>query len=169
MAPATLIVRRYGSPWPKVLKNGDKYDSTIDVYDRLGRHLHHVPYTNTDHTRRYRGGVLMPGQYNGITGPHRGKPALWLYRDSAGKAQRWQDITLDMRTLPSLIPNPNHNGRHQMTYINCHPGGREWDWSHGCLTVLLDWWPDLIGLFDGLKDRRFTWLIETYPENKKSA
>lgn len=139
--PSLMIIRRGNATQPARLPNGDIYDSTIDLYDRAGTHIYHCPLVNTDHTRSYRGGILAPGNYSGITGPHRGKFALWIF---IGRARRWQDVTEKQRTLPSMVANPNQQGRHEMKYINIHPGGRSWDWSHGCITIHPDHWPALI-------------------------
>ncbi len=48
------------------------------------------------------------------------------------------DLTLEMMTLPSSIPNPNHGGEDIVEAAQMHPGGWAWDWSHACCSILND-------------------------------
>ncbi len=126
-------------PAPFVLRNGDTYDSFLEIEDESAKILASIPYVNTDHTEKYQGGILAPGIYAGIVGARKnGDKAVWLYnaaKDSA-KIRSIGNLTLEDTILPSLVPNPNRGSRKEMGWILIHRGGLTWDYSHGCLTIL---------------------------------
>lgn len=162
MGPDTLI-----------LANGDKYDSRIVVYDGYTSitpvagltELATIPFVNADHTEGYAGGKLSAGEYYFIVGLHKSRyKALFLFdRDSEREALNldgYKDLTLEDRTLPSSISNPNNNNRHVIIAVNVHKGGLNWDWSHGCITIvsnslLHNYWKDFIDLFEMNEIGRF--------------
>ncbi len=134
-----ITIYRGGLLQPFVLHNGDTYDSFLEIEDEKGKILASIPYINTDHTEKYQGGILAPGVYAGIVGArNNGDKAVWLYlqnRDSA-KVKSISTLALEDTLLPSLVPNPNRGRRKEMGWILIHRGGLTWDYSHGCLTIL---------------------------------
>lgn len=152
----TIEIHRYVLEDPQVLANGDKYDSRIIVKDDSGNQLARVPFVNTDSTSNYAGGRLMAGDYYAIKGPHgtgTTYPALWIFQtNNPGAIKSNTDVTDEMQILPSEISNPNHGGKKQIQYVHIHKGGLNWDWSHGCMTILThellkDNWTPFINLF----------------------
>jgi hypothetical protein len=155
-----LIVQRYNSPDPFTLENkdggaGDVFDSTavlMDGKDELWRSAH----VNTDATQGYKGGRLAAGAYFGIVGFRaNGKRVIKLFdhpaHDPLVDIKTADQLTVKDMTLPSEIPNPNHNYAYIVQYCQVHSCGRKggplpsWDWSHACLTVL-----DTDGEYDDL-------------------
>jgi hypothetical protein len=148
-----------------ILANGDRYDGRIKVYSGYSedtpvaglKELAIIPFVNGDHTEGYAGGKLAAGDYYFIVGLHKSRyKALFVFdRDSEKDALRlngYQDLSLEDRTMPSAIPNPNHNNQHIIVAVNVHKGGLNWDWSHGCITIvtnsyLHNYWKDFIDLF----------------------
>ncbi|NPV38305.1 MAG: hypothetical protein HPY78_03405 [Brevinematales bacterium] len=133
---------------PLVLPNGDMYDSTLILSDENEKTLFWTGNVNTDHTVGYKGGILAEGEYYAICGKRQnGTLALYLYDKRYGIVRRKEDLPDKAYYLPSLIPNPNHNGQKIMAYILIHQGGTTWDWSHGCLTILGEDWEKFIKHF----------------------
>lgn len=147
-----IIIERRKSKYPLILNNGDKYDSTVKVleYDnknieknlkdfKVENLIYQCPFINTDHTENYKGGELKNGNYYYIIGLHKNKyPAPLLFQSSKkdyDKLDNCINLTYKMRTLPSSIINPNHKKK-IITYVNFHKGGLNWDWSHGCMTMV---------------------------------
>jgi hypothetical protein len=131
-----LILRRGTSTINYTCANGDKYDSTADLMDSGGEFIFHSEHVNLDHTNNYHGGVLAPGIYGGIACYRsNGLPCIRIYRFGQSVTKP-SDLTLDMVTLPSIVPNPNHGGDFKITHVLVHQGGASWDYSHGCLTIL---------------------------------
>ena len=141
-----LIILRGTSPNPYICTGGDKYDSTARLYNGF-TNIYWSDFWNTDHTKGYKGGILAKGIYYGIVGPRAkdGKTVIKLFRATAeqlAKIKTGDDLTIEMMTLPSECPNPNHKskahpeGEYFMQYVQCHAGGATWDYSHGCLTAL---------------------------------
>jgi len=149
----TVETIRGGQEYPLVLDNGDRYDSVSLLHDESGKVLYIDPLVNTDFTENYHGGILAEGEYYAICGHHKGKyKALKLFMPingigltkihSEGDFARYPEV----RVLPSLIPNPNHDGKSIISDINDHAGGTDsydlhgqlihgsWDYSHGCIT-----------------------------------
>jgi hypothetical protein len=127
-----------------VCKNGDIYDSMSILTNEQGKILNISQYVNTDHTEGYRGGILMPDLYYARSGLRKvdwtNQPLKVLrmfdHNVDIAKIHSDADLTEKMKTLPSRIPNPNHDGKEEMSDVQCHPGNEIWDWSHGCLTWL---------------------------------
>ncbi|MCB1147740.1 MAG: hypothetical protein KDK38_13150 [Leptospiraceae bacterium] len=131
-----ITIIRGGCKEPFILENGDKYDSVIIIEDAAGKAIARIPFVNTDFTEKYKGGILAPGTYRGICARRKsGDKAIWLFR-SDRKITAQNQISAAEYMLPSLIPNPNHGGKKQMQYILIHRGGLNWDWSHGCVTII---------------------------------
>ena len=151
----TIEIYRYDLTHPLVLANGDTYDSRIRVLDDAGTVLRNVDFVNTDATVNYCGGRLSYGDYYAIRGPHgkTGYPALWIFKSqNPASVHELVDVTAEMLTLPSEIPNPNHGGERIITEVHIHKGGLTWDYSHGCITIatddlLRDNWTPFIALF----------------------
>lgn len=144
-----LEIIRNGQPKPKILKNGDKYDSILNVYedDKL---IHKVEYVNTDPSNRYQGaGILKEGSYGGICFTHHrlGKSILLFKLDFFEDVKSIYDIRKEYLVLPSKVKNVNQNGRYIMSEIFIHRGGLEWDWSKGCITILKSEYDNFIKLF----------------------
>jgi hypothetical protein len=132
--------------------SGDVYADTMEAFDASGQSVYFTDYCNSDATVGYNGGRLAKGVYNAIVGMHKGRyKAFKLFRplpdDRLAKIESEDDLTLADRTLPSEIPNPNHGGDMIITCVNIHKGGENWDWSHGCITVLGDAFDRLMGHF----------------------
>ena len=158
-----IEVKRKANPIPLKLTNGDMYDSVVDVldytnstFDNMGRRIYRCGFINSDHTVNYSGGMLEEGNYYFIIGKHRDKyKAPLLFNSSAEffeKIKNYSELNSKVRTMPSLSPNPNHGGKKIITYVNFHRGGLNWDWSHGCMTMvyakgLEHYWNDFMKLF----------------------
>lgn len=151
------------------LKNGDIYDSKLEVYkdDKL---VHTNNYLNVDSSHRYNYKVeIENGIYGWIAGFHgikfnekweiidKGYPALYLFKkellDTKEKLS-WRGFIdgkwLDYRVLPSLYPNPNWNNAKICKQINVHAGSSDvnsWDYSAGCLTIVNSYYDSFINSF----------------------
>ncbi len=133
--------------------SGDVYADTLEVFDDAGKTVYFTDYCNSDPTVGYDGGRLAKGVYFGIVGLHKGRyKAFKLFApvpdDRLAAIRTEDDLTVAERTLASDIPNPNHGGRHVIQYVNIHKGGENWDWSHGCVTVLGENFDRLMGHFE---------------------
>lgn len=157
-----IKIYRKSLEFPLQLANGDKYDSLIEVYEKNNRReklINTTPFVNTDYTEGYNGGMMAEGRYKFICGLHKNSyKALNVVRNDINE-DRWNSIndytklSYEDRTLPSLLPNPNHGDKKIITYINIHRGGINWDWSHGCITIvsnqyLRNYWNEFIGNFN---------------------
>lgn len=143
--------QRGGQQKPKVLQTGDKYDSLMYVYDQ-GALVRAVPYVNTDMSERYKkhAGILSEGTYAYLCTEtdKLGKSLILFNQKFYDEVKSIDDITTEMQTLPSLIPNPNQKNQYIMRSIFVHKGGTsEWDWSQGCITIFGDDYNDFIQLF----------------------
>lgn len=156
-----IEIKRGASPVPIVLSNGDKYNSTLTLIDN-GKEIYHTDKVNTDATNGYKGGELSEGVYYGIVGYRwnqklnnwNGKRVIKLFRNNVNLA-RIRDhtsLSVDDLTLPSKKPNPNNNGQSIIRYVQIHDGGMDWDWSHGCITILNTTYSDYNRLMGMLKD-----------------
>jgi len=122
--------------------NGDVYGDVCEVIDsKYTDVICHTDYCNSDATAGYNGGKLADGIYYGIVGKHKGRyKAFKLFApvpdDRLAAIKNESDLSEADRTLPSSIPNPNHGGKMIIQYVNIHKGGENWDWSHGCITIL---------------------------------
>lgn len=139
----SLYIHRGKSQRPFVCANGDTYDSTGELFNEQGHSLWKSDVVNTDSTAGYKGGKLAEGVYFGIVGyrapkpgQDRGKRVIKLFRQIDTLPKDYGDLTIAMMTLPSLVPNPNHDNQHIIKYVQVHDGGLTNDWSHGCLTIL---------------------------------
>jgi hypothetical protein len=141
-----LIFYRYGSPNRISLANGDVFDS-IGVLKDGPREIWRSNHVNTDSTQGYKGGRLAAGAYFGIVGYRaNGKRVIKLFNhpahDPLTQITRADQLTAGDMTLPSEIPNPNHNYQHVIQYVQVHSCGYRGaalpstDWSRGCITVL---------------------------------
>ncbi|URA10543.1 hypothetical protein [Thermospira aquatica] len=142
-----IIIYRGDNPQPFVLANGDIYDSTLvlsevetDIFNKTEeKTLFYTGYVNTDHTTGYRGGILAEGEYLGICGVRQNKrkeKAIWLYNKRYGIVDQKEFLPDEAFILPSLVPNPNHNGKKIIQYVLIHRGGLSWDFSQGCITIM---------------------------------
>lgn len=122
--------------------NGDIYDSSATLRATGGAGpwaVWHSELVNTDHTIGYKGGILAEGEYYGIVGySSKGKRVIKLFLatdEQLAKIKTHEDLTAEMMTLPSNVPNPNHGGERWLRYVYIHEGYRTEDGSHGCLTI----------------------------------
>jgi hypothetical protein len=140
-----IEIKRGKSPMKINLPNGDAYDSTLTIIDE-GKEIFHTDKVNTDATNNYNGGELAEGVYYGIVGYRwnpksnkwDGKRIIKLFQNSVN-LKRIKDhtcLSVDDMTLPSKKPNPNHKNKKIIAYVQIHDGGWDWDWSHGCITIL---------------------------------
>jgi hypothetical protein len=147
----SIVAVRGASINPMVLANLDKYDSIFKVYDD-NKIVDTFNYCNTDPSIRYqdKSGILYEGTYGFIcfNSPKRGPVLLLFLSEYLNQVNTMADIDENMMILPSLIPNPNHAGRKEMSDILVHKGGTsEWDWSAGCMTIFGLDWQKFINLF----------------------
>lgn len=143
-----IICNRGGNYFPFVRRN-DTFDSMITVKDKDGNNLRDILCVNTDFCNGYKGGILAEGDYWFVCGLRTsGAKVLYLadlkYKDEINKKD---DLQESMRVLPSLIPNPNHDGKKIISQVLIHSDGYDGGWSHGCITIYPDSWSDFIKLF----------------------
>jgi len=139
-----LDIIRGGSTINKKCENGDVYDSKAILTNEVGKLIYSSEYWNTDSTTGYNGGRLQKGIYYAIKSK---KTVTWQtdpidclklfsFMTNKDKIKTANDLSEKALTLPSEIPNPNHEGRKIVTFVQCHPGSLKWDWSHACMTAL---------------------------------
>jgi hypothetical protein len=121
------------------LTAGDVYDSVAELFSPDGTRLFYSEYVNMDHTAGYKGGILAKGVYKGIVGYRQNGARVikffkWETPDEAVHSDK--DLTEEMVTLESSVPNPNHGGAMKISYVQGHAGRKKWDYSHGCFTHL---------------------------------
>jgi len=132
---AVVNIFKKAHPNPIKLENGDSYDGLMIIYDeKTGEEIDRC-HVNTDPTIKYEGGEIAEGEY--------------IYN------KRYRDngfLVFDITTrdgnyiLPSKIPNPNHNGKKIIGFVQIHVGGSNWDGSHGCLTIPPEEWKKIFPL-----------------------
>lgn len=149
----TIEITRGASLNVITLKNGDMYDSTLDVFDNKAL-IYHSDHVNTVVSKSKKGGMLAPVSCFGIVATQligkSSEPAIFLFNDKTDlrKIRSAGDLTLENRTFPSLVPNPNQGGKLLMDLVNFHRGGAtEWNWSEGCPTMPAPYYWDFIKLF----------------------
>lgn len=148
----TIVIERGGNTKPIRTKKGDLYDSVTMVYEEnyvIGTFLH----TNTDRSLNSQGGILAEGSYKWICGNRAdtGAKVLFLYRATPERDKlilKASDLGEWERVLPSLTPNPNHNGKMVISQVLIHSGGYQGDLSLGCITLYPDTWMGFIRLFE---------------------
>jgi hypothetical protein len=144
----TLCGIRGGQIHPMIKKN-DSFDSKLSVWE-FNQMIYDIPYFNTDFFNGYKGGILSEGDYAFICGnrSNSGQKVLFLFDQSYfDKVNVREDVTEQMRILPSLIQNPNHNGEKIISQVLIHCDGSEGGWSNGCQTIYPDYWNNFIDLF----------------------
>ena len=140
----TLLLCRGKSQRPYPLPNGDVYDSTGELVDQAGASLWKSDHVNTDSTVTYKGGMLAPISCLGIVGDRitstgakkKGILLFQLLRPYDVPPVSVDEVSEQMKILPSLIPNPNHNNERWVSHVWVHAGGITWNFSHACQTVL---------------------------------
>lgn len=149
-----ILVEKKKHPNPIVLKNGDAYDGLASVYDDNGKLLDTF-HINTDATNTYNGGEVASGEY--------------IYRKYVKPNGR---IVYNIYTkqgnniLPSTRPNPNHGGKKIIQAVQIHCGGRDWDGSHGCLTIHPLEWQRFIQV---VGEKGVVKIVENLDKKEKSA
>lgn len=120
-----IFILKHGCSTPVRLANGDVYDSILELYEN--NKLLYVSYrVNVDPTNGYRGGEISAGVYFGLKRKRdNGMTVIHLYEDATMKNDK----------LPSVKPNPNHDGAYVIQAVQIHVGGTKWDGSHGCITI----------------------------------
>ena len=126
------------------------------LIDEHENELYKSVLVNTDHTIHYRGGILLEGLYHAIMGTRStGKRVIKLFSRNTkiSRIKSDKDIQEVDYVLPSKIPNPNHNRKMIISYVQIHGGGLSWDYSHGCITL-----PNCLGYheFDRLLEHLIT-------------
>ena len=135
-----LIILRGGQTSPKILQNGDSYDSTCEVVRKCGTIWHTGQYVNTDHTKNYKGGILEESENMAgliCQSEKRGKYIRIFYSKFIDKIKN-PDDWYDYNTLASITPNPNHNNKKIVTNVLYHCGGYKSDGSQACITEYPD-------------------------------
>jgi hypothetical protein len=144
----TICCIRGGQVHPLV-KAKDSFDSKINVFDGDNQLLS-VPFVNTDFFNGYKGGILFEDNYAFICGTRSDtdQKVLFLFDQKYyDEVEKRSDLTEVMRVLPSIIPNPNHNGIRIITQVLIHCDGPEGGWSNGCQTIYPPYWKDFIDQF----------------------
>lgn len=145
--------QRGGELFPKSLPNGDRFDSTFDLY--VGSHLFkEFRFINTDPTVSYVGksGILAEGVYRFICARRRsnGKKILVIYHATPDRDKNivtLDDLTDEDLLLDSLVMNVNHGNRYEISDVLVHPRALNWDGSLGCFTFFEDF-DKFIDLFE---------------------
>lgn len=135
----TLILEKGKSTKNFKCLNGDVYDSVCRLIDEWQNQVYYSEYANVDHTTGYKGGIAAPGKYYGIVGDRPdGKQVIAVFKHDTdiSKIKSIRDLTEKMVTLISICPNPNHDGEFVVTFVQVHGGGKSWDFSHACWTLL---------------------------------
>jgi hypothetical protein len=165
-----LLIIRGQSKYNFKCDNGDVYDSSSRLYDINGIILHESEFVNTDSTNGYKGGKLAPIQCYAISGwrnvSYQKEPIRVLKFFKLLDGQKIEDITNENVlteknfTLESSIPNSNHNNEMIVTFVQGHPGGQQWDWSHSCQTWLN------FGNYNGKPIREFDELMKNIKDGE---
>lgn len=141
----TIITTRGGQPFPIELEEkGDKYDSISVVY-KNGIEISRNEFVNTDPSMRYKNNcaILNEGEWAWILGDmlsfkkyNLDTRALFFFkREYWDKVLTTDDLTTEMQTLPSLIPNPYYDDKYFIVCTRQHIGGSiAWDYSRGCVS-----------------------------------
>lgn len=143
----TLKCLRFGSKFPRTAENGDRYDSTLGIYDEHGL-VREFEWVNTDYSGRFKyiGGILKEGVYDFVAGIFKGKYlALKLCRNWSG--QKWTELSRSQCTFDSITKNRNHGGSKIITDVWIHRGGLMTDGSMGCITLHPEIWDKFAGYF----------------------
>jgi len=137
---------RGGNPFGGKLGNGDRLDSVSTFYAGNTK-IFSMDCVNTDPTLSWagKGGIMaetakQKNQTYFICGPRHdtGKIVLFIYQATLGRNELIKsvdDLTEADRLLVSLIPNPTHGNRYEISQILYHSIGSSWDGSHGCITT----------------------------------
>jgi hypothetical protein len=145
-----LRVVRGGSLFPDQ-RTRDTFNSTMEILalpDLVP--IHSNFQLNTDFANGVRGGILAEGVFGWICGFRRdnGKKAIFIFnRLNFDQVHTIADLTLEMRTLPSLIANPNHSGEKKVSCILIHGDFLEGGGSLACFTFQPRGWHSFIDLF----------------------
>ena len=145
-----LDVIRGGSLFPDPRKK-DVFNSVVHV---LGLDNDTPIYSNfqinTDFKAGYSGGILAEGVYAWICGFRQdsGKKVLYFFDSQYfDKINTSKELTEQMRTLPSLIQNPNHDNDKKISCVLFHADAEDGGNSQGCFTMQKSGWINFIDLF----------------------
>ena len=122
-----LECNRVGQPFGYSLGNGDQFDSIITIYIS-GRKLFTAEYVNTDPSYNFKYfGILAEGNYRWICGRREDRASrpkvLYIYQADFMRDKNIiynTDLTPADRTLPSIVPNPNHAMKNIITNVLVH-------------------------------------------------
>lgn len=118
----------------------DRYDSVLSVIDPVQGLINFTKHVNTDYGYKHinKGGILAEKQkIKAICGisKHLGK-SMYLYNPEYDDKIKTKDDLSDLyTTLKSLIPNPAHNMRNELSWLMIHIGNIFNDGSQGCPTI----------------------------------
>jgi hypothetical protein len=142
---------RGGSPFPYTGKR-DTFDSLCIVIDNsTNTEVFNSTLANTTFANGYKGGILKNGVYGYICDYRQdnGKKVLHICnKDCLPNITHSTDLTNGNRTLPSLIPNPNHDNQCIISATLVHGDGLEGGYSQGCLTIHPNNWQKFIDKFE---------------------
>jgi len=151
-----IVIYSHKSDKPFKLKNGDVYDSYLEVYDdnKLLKKFYNV---NVDSSLKYNQGKteIENGVYAGIVGLHRNsyKAILLFDYNALNLVDNWKQFFTNWekygnyRVLKTIYPNPANGNRKIAIGINIHKGGDDWDYSAGCITLHKSVYDDFINIF----------------------
>lgn len=153
-----IVCLRGGQPYAFVLDNGDKFDSTMTVWDEI-KPIYTAFHVNTDPSLGYKDfGIVAEGTYKFMVGIRETKPSkpkvLFIYQatpERDAQIKTYHDITEGDTVLPSIIRNPNHDYAKVITWVLVHDRARTNDGSMGCITV--DMYNEFIKNFPNLNEK----------------
>lgn len=132
-----IVVIRGGQEKP-LIKEKDTFDSVVMLYnDTHDLRCSNVFFNfNSDFYNGYAGGIIAEGRYGGIVFDRpNGKRAVKLFQEFyLDVVTDEKEITENMRSFNSLIPNPNHANRKIITQVLIHEDGLNGGYSQGCIT-----------------------------------
>lgn len=120
--------------------SGDLYDSSLLVMSESGAVIDDFKRVNVDATLKMGYPLEIANQkYGGIVGLHKGNyPAILIFDfQYFDRIKSWKDFWSfnSPRKVPGRFPNPKHDNRPELWFVNIHKGGDNWDWSEGCITI----------------------------------
>jgi hypothetical protein len=153
----TIIITRGGSSNIITTSCGDLYDSMLDVMDDIGNNLLHLDHISTIPSKLLFGkdqlslhGIIKEGNYGAIfcNNSTLGNHFCLFQSQYFDQIKTRDDVNDNMIIFPSLIPNPSNNNGMFINSVNLHIGGKESNYSEGCITVYPDDFTKLNNMFN---------------------